>query len=64
LNLPDIPGGKKLVYNNVSMPLVALDDLRNMDGGLFQGLAEIVEKANGLWSPEAERFLLENAPAI
>lgn len=64
LNLPNIPGGKKLVYNNVSMPLVALDDLKNMDGGLYQGLAEIVEKANGLWSPEAERFLLENAPAI
>jgi threonine dehydrogenase-like Zn-dependent dehydrogenase len=64
LNLPTIPGGKKLVYNNVSMPLVALDDLKNMDGELFQGLAEIVKSKNGLWSPEAERFLLENAPAI
>lgn len=64
LNLPNIPGGKKLVYNNVSMPLVALDDLKNMEGDLYQGLAVIVEKHNGLWSPEAERFLLENAPAI
>ncbi|WP_372806334.1 zinc-binding dehydrogenase [Pontiella sp.] len=64
LNLPNIPGGKKLVYNNVSMPLVALNELKNMEGELFQGLAELVEKANGLWSPEAERFLLENAPAI
>jgi len=27
-------------------------------------LAEIVEKHNGLWSPEAEKYLLENAPAI
>ncbi len=64
LNLPKIPGGKKLVYNNVSMPLVALDDLKNMEGDLYQGLAEIVEKHNGLWSPEAEKFLLANAPAI
>ena len=64
LNLPNIPGGKKLVYNNVSMPLVALDGLKDMEGDLYQGLAEIVEKENGLWSPEAERFLLANAPAI
>ena len=64
LNLPNIPGGKKLVYNHVSMPLVALADLAKMEGGLYEGLAEIVERRNGLWSPEAERFLLENAPAI
>jgi len=64
LNLPNIPGGKKLVYNNVSMPLVALDELKDMDGELYQGLAGIVEKNNGLWSPEAEQYLLANAPAI
>jgi threonine dehydrogenase-like Zn-dependent dehydrogenase len=64
LNLPNIPGGKKLVYNSISMPLVALNELKNMEGDLYQGLAGIVEKHNGLWSPEAERFLLANAPAI
>ena len=64
LNLPNIPGGKKLVYNNISMPLIALDDLKSQEGELYQGLAEIVEKENGLWSPEAERYLLANAPAI
>ena len=64
LNLPKIPGGKKLVYNNVSMPLVALDDLASMEGELYQGLAEIVAKHNGLWSPEAEQYLLANAPKI
>ena len=64
LNLPKIPGGKKLVYNNVSMPLVALNELKDMDGDLYQGLAEIVEKHNGLWSPEAEKYLLANAPVI
>lgn len=64
LNLPKIPGGKKLVYNNVSMPLVALVDLKSMEGAFYQGLAEIVERHNGLWSPEAEQYLLANAPAI
>ncbi len=64
LNLPNIPGGKKLVYNSVSMPLVALDDLKGMDGDLYQGLAGLVEKHNGLWSPEAEQYLLANAPGI
>jgi len=64
LNLPNIPGGKKLVYNNVSMPLVALDELKGMEGDLYQGLAGIVEKNNGLWSPEAEQYLIANVPVI
>jgi threonine dehydrogenase-like Zn-dependent dehydrogenase len=64
LNLPNIPGGKKLVYNNVRMPLIALEDLREEQGDLYQGLADIVERNLGLWSPEAEIFLLSNAPKI
>ena len=66
LNLPNIPGGKKLVYNNVSMPMTALADFaeKGKDDPFFAKLAEIVEKHNGLWSPEAEKYLLENAPAI
>ncbi len=64
LNLPNIPGGKKLIYNNISMPLVALDDLKGIEGKLYQGLAGLVEKHNGLWSPEAEEYLLANAPSI
>jgi threonine dehydrogenase-like Zn-dependent dehydrogenase len=64
LNLPNIPGGKKLVYNHVSMPLVALDDLQGMKGELYQGLAKIVASHNGIWSPEAENFILANAPRI
>ena len=64
LNLPDIPGGKKLVYNNISMPLVALDELSDMQGDMYRGLAGIVADHNGLWSPRAERYLLANAEAI
>ena len=64
LNLPNIPGGKKLVYTGISMPLVALDDLSGLDCPVCKELAVIVEKHNGLWSPEAEKYLLENATAI
>ncbi len=46
--------------------MTALDDLaeKGEDHLFFAKLAEIVEKYNGLWSPEAEQYLLENAPAI
>ena len=26
LNLPQIPGGKKLIYNHIDLPLTAIDD--------------------------------------
>ena len=64
LNLPNIPGGKKLVYNGISMPLTALDELKDKNCPFCKQLAEIVEKHNGLWSPEAEKYILANAPAI
>lgn len=62
LNLPKIPGGKKLIYTHLSMPLTALTDLRAK--GEAQGdqrlvkLADIVEAHNGLWCPDAEEYLL------
>ncbi len=64
LNLPKIPGGKKLIYTWLSMPLTALTDLRakgeeNKDQRLI-ALADIVDAHQGLWCPEAEEYLLEN----
>ena len=61
-NLPNIPGGKKLIYTHIEMPLVALDSLRDLAGEdpRYAGLADIVEANNGLWSPAAERYLLAN----
>jgi len=64
LNLPNIPGGKKLVYTGIAMPLTALDDLKDTDCSVCKELGKIVEANNGLWSPEAEAYLLANAPAI
>ena len=64
LNLPNIPGGKKLVYTGISMPLTALAELKDKECPICKELAVIVEKHNGLWSPEAEKYLLANAAAI
>ena len=66
INLDKIPGGKKLIYNFISMPLVALSDLAELgkDNPLYCELAKIVEKNNGMWCAEAEKYLLANAKAI
>ena len=66
INLDKIPGGKKLIYNFISMPLVALADLAELGktDPLYRELAVIVEKNNGMWCAEAEKYLLANAKAI
>lgn len=60
LNLPKIPGGKKLIYTHLNMPLTALSELRDKgkDDPRFAALADIVDAHKGLWCPEAEKYLL------
>ena len=62
LNLPKIPGGKKLIYTHINMPLTAIDDFAKLGetDARFAKLAEIVAAHNGLWCLEAEQYLLEN----
>jgi threonine dehydrogenase-like Zn-dependent dehydrogenase len=62
LNLPHIPGGKKLIYTHVDMPLTAISDFGNAAGKdpRFGELASITEKNGGLWNADAERYLLRN----
>lgn len=64
LNLPKIPGGKKLIYTHLTMPLIALEDLRKRGEELgdarYTVLADIVDAHKGLWCPEAEEYLLAN----
>jgi len=66
LNLPKIPGGKKLIYTNIEMELTAIADFKEKGktDPLFAALAEITERHNGLWSAEAEKYLLANAKPI
>ena len=60
LNLPNIRGGKKLIYTQIEMPLVAIADFAKLGetDPMFKPLAEITERSNGLWSAEAEKYLL------
>lgn len=60
LNLPDIPGGKKLIYNGVTMPLTAIADFaeKGKTDPLFRELARLVEETHGIWNEKAERYLL------
>jgi threonine dehydrogenase-like Zn-dependent dehydrogenase len=66
LHLPNIPGGKKLIYTQISLPLTALEDFPALGARepLFAALADILRENNGLWCAEAERYLLAHARPI
>lgn len=66
LNLPHIPGGKKLIYNQISMPLTALSELeeKGKEDPLYAELDKIVKAHNNLWSGEAEKYLLANGKKL
>jgi len=63
LNLPSIPGGKKLIYTHVDMPLTAIADFRTKgsEHPVYARLADICDAHGGLWSAEAEAYLLAHA---
>ena len=66
LSLPSIPGGKKLIYNHIDMPLTAIADFRKLGetDEFFKALADITDRNGGLWSLEAEDYLIKNAKKI
>lgn len=66
LRLDQIPGGKKLVYTQYDLPLVALDDFAKVgrENPLFAKLGEICQRHSGLWNLEAEEYLLKHAPRM
>ncbi|CQR24527.1 L-sorbose 1-phosphate reductase [Yersinia enterocolitica] len=66
LNLPKIIGGKKLVYTGKNIPLTSLSELMSQPQTLplLQELQTILRKTEGLWSKEAEDFVLAYAPEI
>jgi threonine dehydrogenase-like Zn-dependent dehydrogenase len=61
LDLPHIPGGKKLIYTHLEMPLTAIADFeeKGKTDPMFAQLAEICNRHQGLWSVEAEEYLLK-----
>ncbi len=62
LNVPGIPGGKKLIYPHIDLPLTAIEDFRKLGekDHLFKRLADSCDRHQGCWNAEAERILLEH----
>lgn len=62
LRLPQIPGGKKLIYTHINMPLTAIADFEALGktDPRYKELDDIVKANNGLWCGEAENYLLDN----
>ncbi len=60
--LPEIDGGKKLIYTHINLPLTAIADFETLgkDDERFEALDKLVKQNNGLWSADAEKYLLEN----
>jgi threonine dehydrogenase-like Zn-dependent dehydrogenase len=66
LNLPKIPGGKKLIYTQIDLPLTAINDFeeKGKTDPMFAELDRLCKANNGLWNPEAEKYLLAHAKTI
>lgn len=60
LDLPNIPGGKKLIYTHLEMPLTAITEFeeKGKTDPMYAKLDELCKANNGLWNVEAETFLL------
>ncbi len=61
LNLPKIPGGKKLMYTHINMPLTAISDFEKLGqtDPMFKKLHELTLLTNGLWNKQCEEYLLK-----
>ena len=60
LHLPQIKGGKKLIYTGIEMPLTAIADFAEVGkkDPFFAELDAVCKKHNNLWNAEAETMLL------
>ena len=65
-NLPNIPGGKKLIYTHIDMPLTPIAEFesKGQTNPAYAELHKLCAANNGLWSVEAEEYLLENADKL
>ncbi|NLJ95484.1 MAG: zinc-binding dehydrogenase [Clostridiaceae bacterium] len=61
-NVPDIPGGKKLVYPHCDIELTAIEDFaeKGKTDPRFADLAEIMSRSNQIWNAEAEQYVMKN----
>ena len=61
-----VPGGKRLVYTHVNMPMTSIADFaeKGKSDPFFAELDSICSANNGLWCKTAEDYLLANAPKV
>ena len=66
LDLTTVPGGKRLVYTHVEMPMTAIADFaeKGKTDPFYAELDRICSANNGLWCKAAEDYLLANAPKV
>lgn len=66
LDLPNIPGGRKMIYTQISMPLTAIADFAELGrtDPLLAELGRLVRKHDDLWSEEAEKYLIAHGRPI
>lgn len=66
LRLPEIPGGKKLIYTHIAMPLTPIADFaeKGKTNAVYAQLADACARHKGLWNVEAEAILLANADKL
>lgn len=59
-------GVKKICYNEIDIPMVALADIPELakTDKMWAEIDAIMKRNNGLWCAEAEKYLLANAPRI
>lgn len=63
--LPNLGGGKKIVYTHKRFPLTEVDKIgEKSDNKFINELKPILRRHGDLWSGEAERYFLQNAPVI
>ncbi|WP_392564543.1 zinc-binding dehydrogenase [Orbus wheelerorum] len=66
MNQPSISGGKKVIYSQKSLPLIDLRKLISQEQSepFYIELKKILVKTEGIWSKEAEDYILKYADNI
>ena len=66
LNLPQLPGGKKLMYTHIDMPLTAITEfeIKGITNPVYAELHHLCVTNKGLWNVAAEAYLLKHADQL
>ena len=64
VTLPKVPGGKRLIYTHVKMPMTPIAEFSKLgkNDPFYAALDRICTANRGLWCKEAEDYLLAHAP--